>query len=807
MMKKTTAYIFAASCFACGAAVSEETSGAAPPYSWVTVRDFETGTEGYEASSGVVAVTGENSFSGSFSLAVPAAFPGAVDVTKTGGIGDFEAVSFAVFIPDDWPKVECVFFVQEKDGLWWQSAPAAVRKPAPSAWSVLTFHIYRDMHPVNHSAPFQRYFARDIKLIGMRFLCRSPASGTILLDRIRARKLKPPPLAFDAIYCPASAFIYTPLSAELRLSRDFFNPFDPDEIDVSCRIAAPSGGEISQPCYFDQDYRREKGPDGRDWHIPQGPGVFRMRFSPFERGRYTFRFTARSDGESVESKTFAVNVGERPANASLPPVRIAADGMNFETFAGAPFYPVGHNVRSPTDPRCTMVLGWDPLPDRGFSAYEKYFSRMEQASENLAEIWMAAWWLGIEWNRRWKGYRGLGWYNLEHAWLLDRTLELAASRNLYVHLVVDNHGKYSSFCDPEWQYSPYNIANGGFLASPDLFFIDPRAFEFYKRKMRYIFARWGAFTNVMGVELISELDLTGSRHGSYKQPYVLEWHRRAVSFIRSVDAHRKLLTTHFSGDFHVIDPKIVMDDCIDYVVVDAYRGGVSPFPDLVRASAENLASYRKPFMITEYGGAWNGTCERGLEADLHSGLWAFWMTPAAGTPLLWWFDFIDRRDLYHHFTAFSRFIEGEDRRRAASYRSSYQQIGSGLDLMLYGDASSGWGWVYDRDEMTYLPPPDRRRLRENVALKIPSLSTGRYSIEIWDTYSGEMLERSTAAAPTGALSFTLPPFRTDVALKYRLAAPPDDEPADADTGRRSPYPQTSHPMSGERMTRQPRRND
>ena len=103
-------------------------------------------------------------------------------------------------------------------------------------------------------------------------------------------------------------------------------------------------------------------------------------------------------------------------------------------------------------------------------------------------------------------------------------------------------------------------------------------------------------------------------------------------FIRTTDIHEHLLTTHFSGDFHVIDPKIARDDCIDYVVVDAYRNGVSPFPDTAWASAHNLITYKKPFMITEYGGAWNGTDEYGLEADLHAGLWSFCMTPAAGTP-------------------------------------------------------------------------------------------------------------------------------------------------------------------------------
>ena len=628
---------------------------------WVTVRDFETGTEGYTSSSGTLTITDTNALSGKMSLSIPVTFPGNVDITKAGGVGKYEAISFGVYVPDGWPRVECFFYLQDKDGLWWQSEPIALKHPAPSAWTIVTIDLYRDLHPVNNGAPFQKWLARDIKMMGIRFICRSQAQGNILFDRLRARRLPEPPLAIESVDLQKEATTFRPFSAEIRLSRDFFNPFDPDEINLICKITTPDGKELIQPCYFDQDYKREPGPDGRDAYTPIGKGRFKLRFAPFMPGEYLLQFTAKSG--TYVTQTIPCKVRVEDNGKGFPLLRVSEDKKNFETVAGAPFYPIGHNLRSPTDDRCTRVLGWDDLPDRGLSAIEKYFEKMSKAGENLAEVWMSSWWLDIEWNRAWKGYHGLGWYNLEHAWMLDRLLEESQQRNLYVHLVIDNHGKYSSYCDEEWEFSPFNTMNGGPLANPDQFFTDDGAFKLYKQKMRYILARWGGFTNIMGLEMISELDLTGSHQGTYREPRVLDWHRKASAYIRNMDIHKHLLTTHFSGDYHVIDARIAQDDCLDYIVVDAYRNGVSDFPSNVREAAANLVMYKKPFMITEYGGAWNGTDELGLEADLHSGIWAYWMTPAGGTPLLWWFDFIDRRNLYYHFTAFKAFTDGEDRRK------------------------------------------------------------------------------------------------------------------------------------------------
>ena len=260
------------------------------------------------------------------------------------------------------------------------------------------------------------------------------------------------------------------------------------------------------------------------------------------------------------------------------------------------------------------------------------------------EVWLASWWMGLEWTVAWKNYHGLGRYNLAHAWRLDRILAKARELGMHVQIVIDNHGKYSAWCDEEWAYSPYNARNrvsGGFLGRAEEFFSNERAKRLYRRKARYIFARWGYDPTVLGFELVSELDLIGSRRGFAGRRLGFDrpgaglrtdhiWHKEMTEYFRTVDSGGRLYTTHYSGDYSKVDPVMASLEGISYVVCDGYRGNDQPFAELALATSSNHERFGKPFMVTEYGGNWNGTSEAGLEADIHSGLWGSYMTSAAG---------------------------------------------------------------------------------------------------------------------------------------------------------------------------------
>ena len=176
-------------------------------------------------------------------------------------------------------------------------------------------------------------------------------------------------------------------------------------------------------------------------------------------------------------------------------------------------------------------------------------------------------------------------------------------------------------------------------------------------------------------------------------------------------------------------------------------------------------------MVTEYGGNWNGTSEAGLEADIHSGLWGSYMTAAAGTPLLWWFEFIDKRDLYWHYGALARFARGEDRRdpELKVRRPSVERSPDGVKLtaMAYLSRRRGYAWVYAVGPMTRYPHTPL--VVEGARVRFGGVEDGPWAVEFWDTVAGEVFRAEILEAKGGSLAVDCPEFGNDVAMKLRRA--------------------------------------
>ena len=551
------------------------------------------------------------------------------------------------------------------------------------------------------------------------------------------------------------------------LSREFENPFDPEQISVTGEFTDPDGTVREVYGFFYRDFIRRWDRDKQEEVlVRKGRGKWKLLFAPLVKGKHTFKIKASAGSDSVESREFTFN--------ALPPRTpgyIAPDNRDPRYFAfsdGSFFYPVGHNVRSPNDPRCARVLGIDVPPDCGTFAYDSYFKHMSENGENCLEIWMCSWWVGLEWTRDWNGYHGFGYYNLENAWKLDYLISLAEHYGMYIHLVIDNHGKLSTHCDPEWDFNPYNRKNGGFLSHPNEFFTNKRAEKLYRRKLRYILARWGWSPRIMGFELWSELNLVGRR--IHKRYQVYQWHRDMADMIHAYPFPR-MVTTHYSGNYKVVDPVMARLKQIDYVVGDGYREkGI--MPDLIQPTAVRYRSFRKPGLITEYGGSWHGTTEARLRGDLHSGLWAGFLTDLAGTPLFWWFEQVERRNLYFHYRAFSRFIEGEDKRGRKLGPVDVSLAGpdaSDFDSMSAVDRDGGYVWVYSRAYMLEYPELIKaadpvKGMKALIRMKRP----GTYTVEVWNTVDGSIIGSSDQKTlPANRLLIDLPEFRIDCALKLK----------------------------------------
>ena len=652
-----------------------------------------------------------------------------------------------------------------------------------------------------HFARWGRHLAQQMSVIGLKFFCPEQASAMVYVDDIEAVGVTAQPVPLQIVDLSANGYEikrFERFELTFRLTEEFDNPFDPDQVRVDARFTGPDGQTATVPGFFYLEHVRRQLPGGEEETIPVGKGCWKVRFTPRQVGPYRCEvMVATGGGEQSATSTELAFRCEASENRGF--VRVSKDDPRyFEFTTGEFFYPIGHNFRSPNDPRGASMLNMELPVDRGTFAYDDMLAKMAANGENLFEVWMASWWLGLEWTAEWTGYHGVGQYNLANAWKLDYVIDKADSLGLYVHLVLDNHGKGSWWVDTEWWNSPYRDVNGGFLHSPDELFTNARAKRMYKNRLRYIVARWGYSPRLMGLELWSEVDLTMSsmqfgRDMPKGHEVKIAWHREMIDELKRIDPWDHMATTHYSANYNRIDPHMVALDEIEYIVSDAYRGeyGLGPqmrINDILRDHANFCAKWKKPTFVTEYGGTPHGAEVQMLEADLHAGLWGGYMTTQAGTPLMWWFDYIDRENKYYHYKALAAFHEGEDRRGKNYEMADATVLDSPvtrlrvpvrpgaepntievavLDAMCLKNETSAYVWVYDKAEMLRMKSDRAAQLFKGISVSVPSLATGPYNVEIWDTYAGSIVKQFTVENDSGSVRASLPDFKRDIALKIK----------------------------------------
>jgi hypothetical protein len=291
--------------------------------------------------------------------------------------------------------------------------------------------------------------------------------------------------------------------------------------ELWAEVVTPSGQKLNLPAYY---------ADG---------GLFAVRARPEELG--TYRFGAVSETTLGIRKTDLVVSLVTPASVQntertrLPSVVLdPKDPRMFMRSDGLPFTPVGAN------------LAWTAAgaPDT-LGYYQSAFPLFAKANLNWMRIWMAHWdGLDLDWLPASLGPSpkpGSVDEGVAETW--DKLVSLAQENGVYLQVVLQHHGQFSTTSNSNWDANPWNAANpGGFLKSPEDFFTDPNARVMSLIKYRYIVARWGWSPAIMAWELFNEVHWTDAfRHGHEAE--VARWHSVVASYIRLVDVYGHLITT------------------------------------------------------------------------------------------------------------------------------------------------------------------------------------------------------------------------------------------------------------------------
>ncbi len=697
-------------------------------------------------------------------LKFSANFPGetGIRVLINENWSGYQSLIFDMVV-DETPLYPVKYFVyiKDKEWLWYQTNQYTV-KYGVNKISVNISGSSLDLIPKGHKKPWNQYSAEEIKEFGIKFTCEGKSSQTIYIDNIRLSPVLFSSVRFNATEIP----LYEKFEVSFKTPVYFENPFDPDCIAIDGYFISPSGKEIIIPGFFYQDfYFAGPGVKGEDNLQPQGYPEWRIRFSPAEKGTYKFRIVASinkgNETISTQQMTFKVTPSSKHGFVQVS----KKDNRYFEFDDGTFFYPIGHNIRSLNDNRYSQIWKRPLAAQSGTVNFDTWLADMEANKENFFETWMSAWWLAIEWKKGYGFYEGLLRYNLRNAWKLDWILERAEKRNIFIQLLIINHGSVSTYCDQEWQDNPYNIKNGGFLNSPEEFFTDERAKTLFKKRLRYIVARWGYSPNIFSWELVNEMNLIGASGEFYKKDILAKWYAEIGDYLAKIDPWNHMITGHYTI---LYDSDVFKLPQVDYVLTNAYYGvnNDNIVNALKRISIFN-ARFNKPHFVSEYGGNWNAGPESLLDADIHNGIWAGSHLPFAASPLYWWHNNIEEKNLYFLYKALANYMALENRLEVKVEPKNITISGETSDKIKYLCMSAETRtliWIYGQDRLNRLPQDSDPYLTKNCVCTVEGLIPGDYVIEFWDTYTG-IIKETRKIKNEGTLNFQLPDTNKDFAIK------------------------------------------
>lgn len=507
----------------------------------------------------------------------------------------------------------------------------------------------------------------------------------------------------------------------------YSNPFDPDVIAVDGQFRHSDGTLIVVPGFW----------DGKQ---------FRVRFTPTKVGSWTGTVIAKTPSSQQESSPVKLLVGPSSKQGFVRGSK-GNDYLQFDSGKG--FTSVGLNLCWPES--------------TGLSSYERMFSKLASVGGNFARIWTTE-------ERKLENTRaGLGRIDLDSAAFYDGVFRLADQHGIRLMYTFDDYRVLAKddYFTAHWKSSPYNAENGGPLHDPTQFFTDERCKKLYKQKLRYLVARYSAFTSVALWEIWNEQD-------NIPKPGVpIEWFREMTDTLRSIDPYHHLITTSYSWDDKA---EVWQSPSLDLTQQHLYgEGNIADFtPDVIKV-AKKLAAYKKPMLVGEFGITWKepdtklDVAKKGTA--LHNAMWASIMAGFAGTTMTWWWDnYLEPLDLWHVYRGISQYVKTVDFAQE-SFAPFTDQGVAGFDVLGLQSKTSGRAliWVHDqrstwKNDAEQIAPP----LCSGVQVSIPVATEGTYSVEFWDTRTGEVTSRARVHSSGSRLSITLPSFVRDVAIQVRL---------------------------------------
>lgn len=443
------------------------------------------------------------------------------------------------------------------------------------------------------------------------------------------------------------------------------NPFNPDEMDVQAtyyHYSSPTTSGIDEIDkgfgFYYEDYHRDlSAADPNQWHGVQDTTsyLFRIRFSPPKVGRWLIHIAvtapAANYSASLDLTINCVTPGD-PANKGFVHTR---PSYRYLELGDDTWMPIGQNLPWPGNfiPYDNFVHQLVPS-DRYLTYYEK-LAQLSRSGANYVRTILFPNSTDIE-------YDTLNNYfqRMYCAWETDHLLDTAKKLGLYVHFDLQIQTPFetrSSFGQFLWDWSAnscvnYPFVDSGFcyprelgLASPVDFLTDSTAKANYKKRLRYIFARWGFARQVAVYELASEINNWGfdgvpdtNCRMVMTRPYEADptvppkmaaFQNEMLHYIKSDLGVHRLLAVSNAGPLSSSDNSFSSPD-LDVCTFNNYGAFASKVKSYYDDAKDQFTVTGKPFFHSEIGGGDDGDSGLCVQTEWIKSTWAAPFSGLAG---------------------------------------------------------------------------------------------------------------------------------------------------------------------------------
>ncbi len=426
----------------------------------------------------------------------------------------------------------------------------------------------------------------------------------------------------------------------------YVNPYDPNLISIEAKFTSPSGTVYDvNGFYYKPFLKNDQAPY---WHPVQNLCPWRIRFAPNQIGDWEYSVKVVEEGVTTyesEVLTFECIVSDNPG-----PLRVSGNNRYLEFKNGDSFFAIAQDLRGEVNAGGKSVFpsdcpGPNPLNCPGWcfnpNTLKVHLSNIDDFKAyggNMVRIWIEPHTYEFEWE-----YLGNYDSHQNRSFDLDELIEYCQAQDIYIHFVTKGvtnlERRDFSTQTGGWAENPYHTQAPLQLDIPLQFFAEDDAKEMYKRRLRYMVARWGYSTAIAAYSLMNEpefyakceeplFDCTGNKSYAETKPELFAWFKEMGQYLQDISFERKMLTIDFASTSPSDD--VIADPIFDFTNAHVYTRDLNQNFQFAYENVWNREYWNKPTTMTESGGGSPWVSDR-RETHLHHSIWSTALSGSYGT--------------------------------------------------------------------------------------------------------------------------------------------------------------------------------